>query len=304
MPDQIGFIGLGIMGRPMALNLVKAGYGLNLYARQIDTLTPLKNFGAQIRTSCTEVAANSTIIITMLKDAAAVEEVLFGPAGVVAGAQTGTVVIDMSTIEPTKAREFAQKLAEKNIDMLDAPVSGGQQGAIDGTLSIMIGGKIPVFRRMKPLLQMLGSTHYIGEQGAGQIAKACNQSLVTQTMVAVAETLLLAKAAGVDPSAVRAALLDGSAASKILEAHGERMLNGSFAPGFKASLHAKDMGILKNLCAELNIALPGTQGAAQWVVDLAQQSGELDSSAVLSLMEKQWGLKLSDGQDKNKHRVR
>src|SRR5215213_5718851 len=232
---KLGFIGLGIMGRPMAVNLVKAGYPLSIYARKPEAATPLTDAGAKRYSSAAELAEASDIVFTMVSDTLDVEELIMGEQGVGSGAQLGSVVVDMSTISPAATRKIAAKLLASGVHMLDAPVSGGEQGAIDGNLSIMVGGKPEVFARVRPLFECMGkNTVHVGGHGAGQVAKACNQVLVVQTITAVAEALLLAKASGANPERVREALLGGFAYSRILDLHGQRMLDNNYKPGFKS----------------------------------------------------------------------
>jgi len=282
-PQQIGFIGLGIMGKPMALNLSRVGHQLSVYARRSEKIPPLTGACPSPKV----VAQNSEIIFTMLSDTSDVEQVILGANGVLEGARAGSLVIDMSSIAASTTRHIATKLAEHGIEMLDAPVSGGELGAINGTLSIMVGGKASQFARALPLFQVLGNNIVqVGDHGAGQIAKTCNQVLVSQTLLAVAETLLLAKAAGVDPAKVRAALLGGLASSRILEVHGQRMLEHNFQPGFKAKLHHKDLRIAMQTAHELGIALPGTALASQYINALVGNGqGELDSAALILILE-------------------
>ncbi len=299
MPDTLGFIGFGIMGRPMALNLIKGGYKLNVYARRQASTAPFKHFAAVICDSPQQLAERSDIIFTVLTDTKAVEQIVLGPQGILSGAKTGSVVIDMSSIAPDATRQMAATLHQRQVDMLDAPVSGGEAGAKDGSLAIMVGGKPAVFRRMKPILQMMGHCTYVGPHGCGQIAKACNQALITQFTTAVAEVLLLAKAAGADPGKVRAAMLDGFAHSKALDAHGQRMLNGDFKAGFKAKLHAKDLSIVRRLAEQSGIRLSVMEAAAQMMEALAESNGELDSSSVLKILEQRMGIKLCDSENKS-----
>jgi len=287
MSENIGFIGLGIMGRPMALNLRQAGYELWVYARRAEMMAPLVKVGATACASPQAVASQAEIIFTMVADTPDVEQVILGDQGVLSGAKTGSLVIDMSSISASITRMIAARLAERGIAMLDAPVSGGESGAIAGTLSIMVGGPLEQFNRALPLLKVLGTqiTH-IGAQGAGQVAKTCNQILISQTIVAVGEALLLAKAAGVDPHQVRQALLGGFAQSRILEVHGQRMLEHQFAPGFKIKLHQKDLRVASQLADELGLALPGTALSTQYfnvLMELGQ--GELDSAATVLAQE-------------------
>jgi len=266
----------------MALNLKRAGAELSVYARRAQALAPLTEAGAIACASPAEVGRQADIIFTMVSDTADVEEVILGAQGVSEGARSGSVVVDMSTISPAVTRSIAARLAEQGVEMLDAPVSGGEQGAIDGTLSIMVGGAESVFERVRPWFARMGrSIVHVGASGAGQVCKACNQVVIGHTLVGVGEALLLARAAGVDPLRVREALLGGFAQSRVLEVHGQRMIEGEYAPGFKARLHQKDMRIILETAAQLGIALPGAAVFAQSINALVGRgSGELDSSAI------------------------
>jgi len=294
MSEKIGFIGLGIMGRPMALNLCKAGYALWVHARRPEMMQALTT--ATACSSPKAVAAQSDIIFTMLSDTPDVENVILGENGIIHGASAGNLVIDMSSIAASNTRHIAATLAEQGIEMLDAPVSGGENGAIAGTLSIMVGGKTAQFKRALLLFEILGENIvHIGDHGAGQIAKTCNQVLVSQTIAAVGEALILAKAAGVDPANVRKALLGGFANSRILEVHGQRMLDHNFEPGFKTKLHHKDMRIAMQTAHELGIALPGTALATQYLNALmGRGQGELDSAAIVLAQEQVSDVHLAD----------
>lgn len=282
---NIGYIGLGIMGRPMALNLLRAGYPLTVWARREASVEPLLAAGAIVASSPQALAAQCDVIFTNLSDTADVEQVALGSDGLIEGVQVGAVMIDNSTIDPEATRRIAEALAQKDASMLDAPVSGGEAGAIAGTLSIMVGGKPEVFERMKPLLEVLGENIiHIGDNGAGQVAKTCNQIVVAQAMMAIGEAIVLCEASGVDAAKMREALLGGFAGSKILEVHGQRMLDRDYKPGFKASLHRKDLRISQQVAADLGIALPGAALAAQLMNVL--QSGPLaeqDSSAIIEV---------------------
>lgn len=297
MGERVGFIGLGIMGRPMALNLLGAGYRLGVYARRPESAEPLEAAGAEVYQSPAELAGRSDLIFTMVSDTLDVEEVLFGPGGVIEGVAAGAVVVDMSTISPAATRDMARRLAALGVAMLDAPVSGGDVGAINGTLSIMVGGESAVFERVLPLFRVLGKniTH-IGEQGAGQVCKACNQVVVGATIAGVAEAVLLARASGVDPGRVREALLGGFAGSRILELHGRRMIDGDFAPGFKSRLHQKDMGIVLETAQELGLAMPGAAQVAQYLNALVGRGlGEEDSAAIYRVLAAMGGIS-ADGE--------
>jgi 2-hydroxy-3-oxopropionate reductase len=279
---RIGLIGLGIMGKPMTNNLLQAGYSIGLYARNPKSLQPFTADNIQKYTSPSELAAHCDISITMVSDSPDVEDVILGKDGLIEGAKANHLVIDMSTISPEVTRSIAQCLKNKNIDMLDAPVSGGEQGAIEGTLSIMVGGNSDTFSYAYPVLQVLGKNIvHIGSHGAGQVAKACNQILAAQTVAAVGEAFLLAQSSGVDPSKVREALLGGFANSKVLELHGKRILEDNYKPGFKAKLHFKDIGIALKSAKENNISIPGTIMVETYLRKLVEQGeGELDSAAI------------------------
>jgi 2-hydroxy-3-oxopropionate reductase len=284
---NIAFVGLGIMGRPMALNLVRAGHALFVHARRTESMAPLIEAGAIGCASPAEAARQAEVVFTMVSDTPDVEQVVLGEAGILAGAGPGTLVVDMSTISPASSRALAARLAEYGVDMLDAPVSGGETGAIAGTLSIMVGGGADAYARARPLLEILGrNIVHVGSNGAGQVAKACNQVVIAQTLLGVGEAFVLAKAAGVDPAKVREALLGGFANSRVLETHGQRLLDGDYAPGFKARLHRKDMRIVLEAAHELGVALPGAAQFAQLLNALVGRGmGELDSSAVFRLQE-------------------
>ncbi len=270
----------------MALNLVKAGYLLSVFARRPQVAEPLISTGATLMSSPKHVAEESDLIITMVSDTPDVQEVLLGNEGVIHAIRPHSVVVDMSTISPSATQAMAKAFRTKDVEMLDAPVSGGVQGAMEGTLSIMVGGNASTFEQILPVFQCVGKeiTH-VGNHGAGQIAKACNQILVGQTITAVAEALLLAQKSGVDPSKVRKALLGGFAYSKILEVHGQRMLERNFAPGFKAKLHHKDMRIALNYAKALSIALPGAELVLQHLEKLVETGGgEMDSAAIATII--------------------
>jgi len=294
---EIGYIGLGIMGRPMALNLLKAGHTLAVHARRPEMMQPLSEAGALACESAQQVAARSDVVFICVADTPDVEQVILGDNGVLAGARTDSVIVDMSTISPSATRGLARRLSERRVNMLDAPVSGGEKGAIDGKLSIMVGGETQIFDRVLPVFEVLGKNIvHIGGNGAGQVAKACNQVIIGQTIVAVGEALLLAQAAGVDPVKVREALLGGFAGSRVLESHGQRMLDRNFKPGFKARLHHKDLRIAMESAHELGLAMPGAAGAAQYLnAVVGQGKGDNDSISILELQEALSGLRLGAG---------
>lgn len=293
MTIAVGFIGLGIMGTPMALNLRRAGYRLAVWSRRPEAAAALIEAGAERCATPAAVAAQSEVCFTVVSDTRDVEAVILGrdaadADALLAGLCPGTVVVDMSTISPSATRRIADRIATAGAQMLDAPVSGGEQGAIDGTLSIMVGGPTEAFERVRPLLEVMGSriTH-VGENGAGQVCKACNQVVVAQTIAGVAEALLLAKTSGVDAAKVRDALLGGFAYSRILEVHGQRMLDADYAPGFKAALHRKDLRIVLEAAYELGLALPGAAQVQQNLNALVGQGdGDLDSSALYRVLER------------------
>jgi len=292
MSKKLGFIGLGIMGRPMALNLMRAGHKLWVHGRRPITMEALVMEGAQGCASAAEVAANADVIFVMVSDTPDVEQVIFGPGGIAERARAGQVVVDMSTISPVDTRRFAKDLAAKGVEMLDAPVSGGEVGAINATLSIMVGGKDETFQRVKPLFDSLGKNIvHVGDHGAGQVAKACNQIVVGVTIEAVSEALSFARRNHVDPAKVREALMGGFAGSKILEVHGKRMLDHDFKPGFKVKLHQKDLRIVIDTAHALGMFLPGAALVAQQLNALmGQGDAELDSAAIVKNVEKLCGL--------------
>ena len=287
MSDKIGFIGLGIMGRPMALNLKQADHDLWVYARRTESMDPLVEAGATACDSPANVARQADIVFTMVSDTADVEQVIFGDNGVIEGIQPGSVVVDLSTISPSATRSMAERLRGQGAEMLDAPVSGGDAGAIAGTLSIMVGGDPKVFDRVRPLLDVMGKNIvHIGGNGAGQVCKACNQVVVSHTIAGVGEAFLLAQRSGVDRVKVREALLGGSAKSRILEVHGQRMLDENYEPGFKAKLHRKDLRIVTDAAYELGLPLPGTAQIAQYLNALiGADLGELDSAAIFKVQQ-------------------
>lgn len=277
--EKIGFIGLGIMGKPMALNLLKAGYPVGVLAGSQASGT-LKEAGAEVWPDTAALAAGSDIVITMLPDSPQVEEVVNG--GVLAGIREGSLFIDMSTIAPLVARKLFKTMEEKGVQALDAPVSGGQVGAEAASLSIMVGGSEDAFRRAFPVFQAMGKNIvHIGEPGAGQTTKACNQMIVGQTIQAVAEAFTLAEKAGVDLAKMREVLLGGFAQSRILDLHGQRIIDQNFKPGFKIKLHQKDINIALKTGEELALTLPGTETVARQMQAAMQQgNGELDHSAL------------------------
>ena len=272
------------MGKPMATNLCKAGYPLWVYARREKSMQPLVDMGATACYSVGELTRQVEVIILIVSDTPDVEYLVLGE--IMLHALPGCVVVDMSTISPIATRAIAKTLQARSIEMLDAPVSGGEVGAINATLSIMVGGKTPVFTRIKPLFEVLGKNIvHVGKHGAGQIAKACNQVVAGMTLQAIAEALTFARKSGVDPAKVRDALMGGFAASKILEVHGKRMLNEDFQPGFKSQLHQKDIAIVMQTAKELNITLPGTSHLMDHLNALVDAGyGEMDSSVIIKVI--------------------
>ena len=289
---KVAFIGLGIMGRPMAINLLKAGHSVFVHGRRPESMAPLVQAGCNGCASMAEAAAQAEVTIIMVSDTHDVKQVLFAEGGVAEGAQPGSVVVDMSTISPTATQRYAERLAERGVAMLDAPVSGGDVGAINATLSIMVGGKPDVFERVKPLFEAMGKNIVlVGDHGAGQVAKACNQIVVAVTIEAVAEALTFARKSGVDPAKVRDALMGGFAASRILEVHGKRMLDNSYQPGFKTKLHQKDLNIVMQTAKELGLALPAASLVMQHLNALmGMGDAELDSAAVMKVVERMSGV--------------
>jgi 2-hydroxy-3-oxopropionate reductase len=257
--SKIGFIGVGIMGRPMAGHLQKAGHELFLVKHRSPLPKELTDGGAVACGSCKEVAQKAEIIFTMVPDTPDVERVLFAPNGVAEGLSAGKTVVDMSSIAPVATKEFARKINELGCDYLDAPVSGGEVGAKNAALTIMVGGPQATFDKAKPLFELMGKNiTLIGDNGAGQTAKVANQIVVALTIEAVSEALVFAAKAGVDPARVRQALLGGFAGSRILEVHGERMIKRTFDPGFRIELHQKDLRLALEGARELNMSLPNT----------------------------------------------
>ena len=289
----IGFIGLGIMGKPMARNLMKAGYPLVIHNRSQGAVDELVKEGAKAGGSAKGVAEQAGVVITMLPDSPDVESVMGGEDGVFAGAKAGTLLIDMSTISPVVARRLAKEGEGRGFAMVDEPVSGGEAGAINAALSIMIGATPEAYERALPIFQALGKNIvHIGEPGAGQVTKAANQVVVGLTIAAVGEALTLAAKAGVDPAKVRQALLGGFAQSKILDAHGQKMLDRNFKPGFRIRLHEKDLSIALAAGKEYGVPLLLTAVVDQMMNSMkANGNGDLDHSGLVTLIESMAGKK-------------
>ncbi|HEY1306526.1 MAG TPA: NAD(P)-dependent oxidoreductase [Vicinamibacterales bacterium] len=293
--ETIGFIGLGLMGRPMAKNLLKAGHKLIVNSRSQGPVDDLVACGAARALTPADAARGATRIITMVPDSPDVELVLDGPQGVFSAVQRGTIIIDMSSIAPGTARRLAARASELGATMLDAPVSGGDIGAINGTLSIMVGGDAAAFARVKPILDVMGNPEKVvrvGEAGAGQLCKLCNQMVIGGTLAVVAEALALARKAGVDAGKVREALLGGFAQSRVLEVHGERALKGTYKPGFYTHLFAKDMRNVVSTLAEHETPAPVTAVVQQLLhATMAAGRGNDDNSIMAKTIFDMAGLK-------------
>jgi 2-hydroxy-3-oxopropionate reductase len=285
---KIGFIGLGIMGKPMAGHLIKAGHTLCIYDVVEAPVLELRGQGAVGCKNSKEVAGNSDLVFLMLPDTPDVEQALFAPEGVASGIRAGSIVVDMSSISPIATRRFAEKLGAMGVEMLDAPVSGGQVGAQNAALSIMVGGKPEVFERVRPYFERMGkSIVLIGGNGDGQTCKVANQIVVALTLEAVSEALVFASKAGADVAKVREALLGGFAQSKILEVHGERMIKRTFEPGFRIRLHQKDLNLALQAGRELGVSLPNSASTQQLFTAVAAEGGiDLDHSALVKAIER------------------
>jgi 2-hydroxy-3-oxopropionate reductase len=285
---RVGFVGLGLMGAPMAGNLARAGYEMNVFTRTMSRAKALIDAGAHACSSAAHVAAASDVVITMLPDSPDVVDVICGADGVLQGARPALAWIDMSTISPGVTRMLCERCQEAGMVCLDAPVSGGTAAAAEGSLAIMVGGAPDAFEQWLPLLSVLGQRVIrIGDNGSGQVAKACNQMVIAATLGGVAESLVLAQSAGVDPRLVREALLGGFAASRVLEVHGQRMLDRAFEPGFFIRLHRKDLHVALELARETNTAVPYTSlGAQAFNALVGSGDGELDHSAIVMVFER------------------
>ena len=283
---DIGFIGLGIMGAPMAGHLIAGGHRLHLKTRR-SVPEHLLQAGGLACASAAEVARRSDVVILMVPDTPDVEQVLFGEDGVAQGLRPDAVVIDMSSISPIATRDFAERVEARGAAYVDAPVSGGEVGAKNAALSIMVGGTEAAFARVRPLLDLMGKTvTHVGATGAGQVAKVANQIIVALTIEAVAEGLLFAAKAGADPAKVRQAITGGLATSRILELHGERMIKRTFDPGFRIALHQKDLNLALDSARGLGLSLPGTALAQQlFSACVANGAGGQDHSAIVQALE-------------------
>ncbi len=283
---KIGYIGLGLMGKPCVLNLLKAGFEVFVWARRASSASPLLEKGAKICQTPEKLALEVDVVFLNVTNANDVEEIVFGANGLASSAKKGLVIVDMSTISAISTKEIAQKLAEMDMEFIDAPVSGGTVGAEKGTLTFMLGGSVAGIEKIRPALQAMGKTiTRIGGSGAGQIAKSCNQIALTAAIIGVAEAVKFAQSNGVDPLCVREALLGGLAASKALEIHGMRIINDSFPPGFKAGLHLKDMGIVAEICEKLNLDLAVTELGREYLQKAVEQGfAEEDSSVIARVL--------------------
>lgn len=283
---KVGFIGLGIMGAPMAVNLVKGGHELYTYT-QGDTPKSVIEAGVTVCENSTEVAKQADIIITMVPDTPHVEDVLFSDTGVAAGLSKGKIVVDMSSISPVATKEFAKKITDLGAEYLDAPVSGGEVGAKAASLTIMVGGKDEVFETVKPLFELMGKNiTLVGGYGDGQITKVANQIIVALNIEAVGEALLLAAKAGANPAKVRDALMGGFANSRVLEVHGERMVKRTFDPGFRIELHQKDLNLALTTARQVGVSLPNTATAQELFNSCAANGGAAwDHSAMVRALE-------------------
>jgi 2-hydroxy-3-oxopropionate reductase len=284
--SDVGFIGLGVMGRPMAGHLLAAGHRLFLFNRSAPAAA-LIEAGAVACRSAAEVAERAEVVFLMLPDTPDVAAALFGEAGVAAGLTIGKTVVDMSSVSPIETKEFARCIEALGCAYLDAPVSGGEVGAKQATLTIMVGGKVEVFERVRPFFDLMGkNVTFVGGSGDGQTCKVANQIIVALTIEAVAEALLFAAKAGADPSKVRQALMGGFAASRVLEVHGERMIKRDFAPGFRIALHQKDLSLALAGARSLGLSLPNTATSQElFNACVARGGGGLDHSALVNALE-------------------
>lgn len=284
--QKLGFIGLGIMGKPMAEHLLAAGHQLAVYDRSA-VAADLVALGAQVKSSSSEVAAAADILFIMVPDTPHVGDVLFGEDGAALSLNPGSIVVDMSSISPIETKQYAAKVEALGCHYLDAPVSGGEVGARNATLSIMVGGSEAVFAKVRPLLELMGKNiTLVGDTGAGQTAKVANQMIVAMTIEAVAEALLFASKAGADPARVRQALMGGFASSKILEIHGERMIKRNFDPGFRIALHQKDLNLALTAARQIGVSLPNTSTCQELFNACAAHGGSgWDHSAMVKALE-------------------
>ncbi len=296
---KVGFIGLGIMGKPMAKNLIKANYELTIYARNINTVDEFRKLGVNIADNCKEVAEQSEAIILMLPNSPDVEDVLSGQKGLMEGLSAGKVVIDMSSINPAESQRFAELVSVKGTEWLDAPVSGGEPKAIDGTISVMVGGKEAVFNKYYDLIKsMAADVVRVGDLGAGNTAKLCNQIIVALNIAAVSEAFVLAKKAGVDPAVVYKAIRGGLAGSAVMDAKGPMMLEGNFKPGFRLDLHIKDLQNALDISHLAEVSLPLTASIMEIMQSLrTYHLQKYDHSAIIKYYEKMNNITIGNNLD-------
>ena len=294
---KIGFVGLGIMGRPMAINLVRAGHDVAVFSRSPGPVDEVVAVGATRAADLADVARGREVVITMILDSPDVEAVVLGPGGILEAADPGTLIVDMSTVKPETARKVAVAAAARGCAALDAPVSGGDVGARDGTLSIMVGGEPEALERARPVFEVLVSTiEHVGPAGAGQTVKAANQLIIAGTLAVLAEAVVLLESCGVDPETALRVLAGGMAQSRILERKGPQMVQRRFEPGFRVDLHHKDLGIVLATAREQDVSVPVTGLVAQLLASLqATGRGRLDHSALVLLAEELSGRGGPDG---------
>lgn len=292
---KVGFIGLGIMGKPMAKNVLKAGYELTVFDINKDAVKELVEAGATEATSNADLASKVDVVITMLPNSPHVKSVVLGENGVIEGAKPGTVIIDMSSIAPQASKEIYDALLEKGIDMIDAPVSGGEPKAIEGTIAVMVGGKKEVFDKMYPVMDsMAGSVTYVGDIGAGNIAKLCNQAVVAINIAAVSEALTLAKKAGADPELVYKAIRGGLAGSTVMDAKAPMMIEGNYKPGFRIDLHIKDLNNVLETSHAVGAPIPLTAQLMEMMQAIKLDGcGVEDHSSIVKFYEKIGNVKVS-----------
>jgi 2-hydroxy-3-oxopropionate reductase len=282
----IGFIGLGIMGAPMATHLLRGGHQLVVFNRTASKMEPLVELGAQAASSCRDLAAHSQVVMSIVSDSPDVEQVYLGADGVLAGVRPGTLLIDMSTISPVVAKKVARASAEKGCPMLDAPVSGGDVGARNAALAIMVGGDADAFERARPIFELMGKPILCGPSGAGQTVKACNQIATALHMLAMAEAFVLGAKAGVDPAIIQKVLSGGFAQSRVMDVRGPKVIQGDFTPGFRGRLHHKDLNIIRETARALDCCLPASALAHELFSAMqAKGWGDLDHSAVIKVLE-------------------
>jgi len=294
MKEKIGFVGTGIMGKPMVKNLLKAGYPILCYDVVPEPLKELAAAGATVAGSNKEVAEKSEVVVTMLPNSPHVEQAVLGPKGILEGARSGLLLLDMSTISPIVSQKVAAEVAKKDVKMLDAPVSGGEKGAIEGTLSIMVGGERPVFDKVLPIFQAMGKTiTYIGPIGSGGFVKLANQIIVAINLTAIAEALVLGTKAGIDLELMINALSGGLAGSKCLDQKRNNYLQHAFQPGFKIDLHSKDLNLIMESAEKLGVPLPTTALVRELFSALRVKGrGQMDHSGVITLLEELAGVKV------------